>query len=519
MVRRHALLVNNIDEVKKKGGSKMANGILKITPRDKDYSRWYQDVIAAAELAETSSTRGCMIILPNGTSLWENIQKILGREIKREGIRNWLYPSLLKLSLLKKEEEHAEGFAKECAVVTHHRLILDQDKGLIPDGKLEEPLVIRPTSETIIYDDWKTRFKSLSYKDFPFRMNQWCNVMRWEMRTRLFLRTTEFYWQEGHTAHISEEDAEREVRRALKMYQEFVEGYLAIPVIPGRKSASETFPGAGYTTTIEAMMQDGRALQAGTSHFLGQKFSKTFEVEYTDQGGQQQLVWQTCWGLSTRIIGALIMTHSDDKGLILPPRIAPTKAVIVPIMPGGEVSVATVAKAHELAGKFFAAGYDDVELEVIVDDSEGRPGAKFYKWERQGIPIRIEVGPKDIANRSVVMVRRDTGEKLSVSEDNLVQGIEKILDDIQSNLFRRALAFREANIREADSYEEFKEVLKSKGGFIQAHWCGDEACEASIKEETQATTRCVPFDQEGEDGSCIYCGKESTTRIIFAKAY
>ena len=483
----------------------------KITPRNVDYSRWYLDVIAAAELADNSPVRGCMVIRPNGYAIWENIQKILDGMFKETGVVNAYFPLFIPKSFLEAEAAHVEGFAKECAVVTHHRLMHDKSGKLVPDGELEEPLIVRPTSETIIYSMYAKWINS--YRDLPILINQWCNVVRWELRTRPFLRTTEFLWQEGHTAHATKAEAEEETLRILKIYQKFVEEYLAIPTIPGRKTESEKFAGADYTTTIEAMMQDGKALQSGTSHHLGQNFSKVFDVKFLDENSQEQFVWQTSWGLSTRIIGALIMAHSDDTGLVLPPKIAPTQVVIVSIM-NGENNAMVSAKAEALAVTLRLAG-----LRVKVDNREGRPGARYFEWERRGVPVRLEVGPKEIANQAVMAVRRDTGEKAVISEENLVQSLQELLAKIQTNLFDKALAFQKESTREVGSYEEFKETLETKGGFLLAHWCGNANCEAKIKEETKATTRCIPFDQPKENGKCVYCGKPSKKRIIFAKAY
>jgi prolyl-tRNA synthetase len=482
-----------------------------ITPRGVDYSKWYLDVIAAAELADNSPVRGCMVIRPNGYAVWENIQKVLDKMFKETGVVNAYFPLFIPKSFLEAEADHVEGFAKECAVVTHHRLAVDENGKLQPDGELEEPLIIRPTSETIMYHMYAKWIQS--YRDLPLLLNQWANVVRWEMKTKPFLRTTEFLWQEGHTAHATKEEADRETLQMLEVYRKFVEEYLAIPVIPGQKTESEKFAGADYTTTIEAMMQDGKALQAGTSHLLGQNFAKAFEVKFLDEKGESQYVWQTSWGMSTRIIGALIMAHSDDTGLVLPPRIAPTQIVIVPIM-GGENSNKVVEKANELASALRESG-----VTVRVDSRDMRPGAKYFEWERRGVPVRIEVGPKDMAAKSVVAVRRDTGEKTIIAEAELVEKVGNLLEAIQKNLFDKALKFRNQNTREVNSYDEFKEVLETKGGFLSAHWCGDAECEEKIKEETKATSRCIPFEAKEEIGKCVYCGKESKKRIIFAKAY
>lgn len=492
--------------------STMADNNGKITPRSVDYSKWYLDVIAAAGLADNSPVRGCMVIKPTGYALWEAIQRVLDGKFKEAGVENAYFPLLIPVSFLATEADHVEGFAKECAVVTHHRLAVDDTGALVPEGKLEEPYVIRPTSETIMYHMFAQWIHS--HRDLPLMLNQWCNVMRWEMRTRPFLRTTEFLWQEGHTAHATKAEAEAETMRALEVYRVFAEEYLAIPVIPGRKTESEKFAGADYTTTIEAMMQDGKALQSGTSHLLGQNFAKAFKVKFLDKDGQEQFVWQTSWGLSTRIIGALIMAHSDDTGLVLPPRIAPTQVVVMSITNGKDTDAQVIAKSQELATTLRKAG-----VSVKVDNREGRPGARYFEWERKGIPLRLEVGPKDLVKHSVVAARRDTGEKTVIAEDGIAQAVRDLLDNIQQSLFAKALAFRWKNTNEVNTYQEFKDTLEAKGGFLLAHFCGNADCEAAIKEDTKATSRCIPFDQPDEDGKCVYCGKKSHKRIIFAKAY
>jgi prolyl-tRNA synthetase len=479
-----------------------------ITTRKENYSRWYLDVIREADLADDAPVKGCMVIKPRGYAIWENIQKELDRMFKETGVENAYFPLLIPKSFLEKEAKHVDGFAKECAVVTHHRLQVDDNGKLVPASPLAEPLIIRPTSETIMYAMYAKWIQS--YRDLPLLINQWANIVRWEMKTKPFLRTTEFLWQEGHTAHATKDEADQETAQMLKVYQKFTEEFLAIPVIPGRKTESEKFAGADYTTTIEAMMQDGKALQAGTSHMLGQNFAKAFDVKFTDQNEEWQFVWQTSWGLSTRIIGALIMSHSDDKGLVLPPKIAPTQVVIIPVKNDPVVleKVASIAKIIKERG-----------ISVKVDARDDRPGAKFFEWEKKGIPLRIEIGPRDIENQSVVLVRRDTGDKSSVAEKDVVECVEEALSLIQKNLFDKALEFRKTHTWDVDSWEEFKTTLEGKGGFLMAHWCGDAVCEEKIKEETKATTRCIPFDQPEEVGKCVYCGKPSGKRIVFAKAY
>ena len=484
----------------------------KITKRADDYSQWYLDIIAAADLADNSPVRGCMVIKPNGYAIWENMQKNLDLMFKKTGVENAYFPLFIPVSFLAKEAEHVDGFAKECAVVTHHRLELNSSGKLIPAGKLEEPLIIRPTSETIMYAMYAKWIHS--YRDLPLLINQWANIIRWEMRTRPFLRTTEFLWQEGHTAHATRDEAEARAKQMLEVYRVFAEEYMAMPVIPGKKSESEKFAGADHTYTIEAMMQDGKALQSGTSHLLGQNFAKAFEVKFLDKNGEEQLVWQTSWGVSTRLVGGLIMTHSDDKGLVMPPKLAPIHAVIIPIWVSEEDHQKVLSVAEKLAEGIKELGYI-----VKIDDRDLRPGPKFYEWEKKGIPVRIEIGVKDLAKHSVVMVRRDTSEKQEVGIKEATEFIKTLLDKIQKDLFAKALKFQKDNIREIDAWDEFKKVLEEKGGFLSAHWCGDAACEAQIKEETKATIRCIPFNQNKENGECIRCGKKSDGRVLFAKAY
>jgi len=480
----------------------------KITPRSEDYSQWYLDVIAAAELSENSPTRGCMIIKPYGYALWENMKNVLDQMFKNTGVENAYFPLLIPMSFLTKEADHVDGFATECAVVTHHRLEKNEEGKMVPAGKLEEPYVIRPTSETIINDAFSKWIGS--HRDLPVVINQWANVMRWEMRTRPFLRTAEFLWQEGHTAHATKEEAVERTEMMLDVYQEFAEKFMAMPVIPGYKSESERFAGADDTMTIEAMMQDTKALQAGTSHMLGQNFAKGFDIKFQSEEEKEEYVWQTSWGVSTRMIGGLIMTHSDDKGLVLPPNLAPIHVVIVPIMP----NEAVLQKAEEVKAHLELEG-----LSVKIDNRDMRPGPRFFEWEKKGVPLRMEIGPKDLEKGSVVMVRRDTGEKQFVDDKVVIDTAVDILENIQVSLFEKAEKHREDNTHFVDTYDEFKSTLAEKGGFIHAHWCGDAECESKIKEETKASTRCFPRDAKPESGKCIYCGKPSDKRIIFAKAY
>ena len=473
----------------------------RITKRSEDYSRWYTDVIMQAQLADYAPVKGCMVIRPNGYAIWEKIQQVLDGMFKATGHQNAYFPLFIPESFMKKEAEHVEGFAPECAVVTHGG-----------GKKLEEPLYVRPTSETIIwamYKDWIQ-----SYRDLPLLINQWANVVRWEMRTRLFLRTTEFLWQEGHTAHATEEEAEEEARKILEIYRTFAEEYMAMPVIPGYKTEKEKFAGAVRTYTIEAMMQDRRALQAGTSHNLGQNFAKAFDVTYQDENGEQQYVWATSWGVSTRLIGALIMTHSDDQGLVLPPRLAPLQVVVVPIWRGDE----EMERLKEAARKL-TRGWEGVVTFKIDDRENYRPGWKFNEWETRGVPIRVELGPRDLENNQAVLVRRDTGEKISVSQEGILEEIQNLLEDIQRNLFERARQYRDEHTFVVDDYDEFKQKIEEPGGFFKIHWCGSRECEDRLQEETKATIRCIPFDQEKEEGRCLLCGKPSHGRVIAAKAY
>ena len=490
----------------------MTNERQTITKRADDYSKWYSDVIAAADLADNSPVRGCMVIKPNGYAIWENMQKALDGMFKATGVENAYFPLFIPVSFLSREAKHVEGFATECAVVTHHRLEKNSAGELIPAGKLEEPLIVRPTSETIMYEMYAKWIKS--YRDLPLLINQWANIVRWEMRTRLFLRTTEFLWQEGHTAHATSDEADARARQMLEVYRVFAEDYMAMPVIKGQKSEAEKFAGAVNTYTIEALMQDGKALQAGTSHFLGQNFAKPFKVKFLAQNGEKQFVWQTSWGVSTRLVGGLIMTHSDDKGLVIPPKLASVHAVIIPIWVLPEERHQVLSAAEKLAEKIRGLGYV-----VKIDDRDMRPGPKFYEWEKRGLPVRLEIGPKDLAKNSVVAVRRDTGEKLSVSIDRAAEYVRDLLGIIQKSLFDKALKLRDKNIRQVETYEEFKQVLEGQGGFLSAHWCLNGECEAKVKGETKATIRLIPFDQKREAGKCIVCGQPSQGRVLFAKAY
>lgn len=489
----------------------------KLTKRAEDYSKWYNEIILRADLAENSAVRGCMVIKPYGFAIWEKMQAELDRMFKETGHQNAYFPLFVPKSLFEAEEKNAEGFAKECAVVTHYRLQNDPDnEGKLrvdPEAKLEEELVVRPTSEAIIWSTYKGWIQS--YRDLPLLINQWANVVRWEMRTRLFLRTAEFLWQEGHTAHATKTEALTEAKQMQEVYAEFAEDYMAMPVIKGAKSESERFAGADETYTIEALMQDGKALQAGTSHFLGQNFAKAFDVKYTSREGKQEFVWATSWGVSTRLIGGLIMTHSDDFGLVLPPRLAPIQVVIVPIYKGEEQlqviseRVNTIVKALRKKG-----------VSVKFDDRDTfRPGAKFAEYELKGVPVRIAMGNRDLENNTVEVARRDTLEKQTVSQDEVVDFVVNTLEKIQENLFDKAVSYRDAHITEVDTFEEFKEVIKNKGGFVSAHWDGTTETEDKIKDLTKATIRCIPNDGKEEAGKCILTGNESGRRVLFAKAY
>ena len=489
----------------------------KITPREKDYSQWYNDIIKIADLAEHSEVRGCMIIKPYGFAIWENMKAILDQKFKETGHSNAYFPIFIPKSLFEKEEKNAEGFAKECAVVTHYRLKNDpENKGKLivdPDAKLTEELVVRPTSEAIIWSTYKKWIQS--YRDLPLLINQWANVVRWELRTRLFLRTAEFLWQEGHTAHATKSEAVEEADRMNNVYADFAESYMAMPVIKGLKTESERFAGADETYCIEAMMQDGKALQAGTSHFLGQNFSKAFDVKFANKEGKEDYVWATSWGVSTRLMGALIMTHSDDLGLVLPPKLAPIHVAIVPIYKTNEQLDAIFEKIQPLVKGLKEKG-------IVVkfdDDDQKRPGWKFAEYEAKGVPVRIAIGPRDLGNNEAEVARRDTQEKQTVSFDGIQDYIEALLEEIQANLFQRALDYRDAKCRPIDSYDEFKEKVETEGGFFLVHWDGTAETEELIKNETKATIRCIPFHLPDEEGKCMVTGKPSMKRVVLAKAY
>jgi prolyl-tRNA synthetase len=484
--------------------------------RAENYAQWYNDLVIKADLAENSAVRGCMVIKPYGYAIWERIQAVLDKKFKDTGHSNAYFPIFIPKSFFSKEASHVEGFAKECAVVTHYRLKNSPDgKGIVvdEDARLEEELIVRPTSETIIWDTYRTWIKS--YRDLPVLINQWANVVRWEMRTRLFLRTTEFLWQEGHTAHATQEEAVREAETMLNVYADFAENWMAIPVLKGTKSPAERFAGAIDTYAIEALMQDGKALQAGTSHFLGQNFAKAFDVKYLNRENQLDFVWATSWGVSTRLMGALIMTHSDDHGLVLPPKLAPIQVVIVPVFKTSEqleqITATVLPIKNALEAKGITVKYDDRDTQ--------KPGWKFTEYEFKGVPVRLTVGPRDIEQGTVEVARRDTLEKEVLQITDIENKIVHLLDQIQTNLFDRALSFRENNTFRVDTWDEFKKVLDDKGGFISAHWDGTAETEEKIKEETKATIRVIPLNNPMEAGKCIYTGKPSTQRVIFARAY
>jgi len=488
-----------------------------LTKRSADYSKWYNELVVKADLAESSAVRGCMIIKPYGYAIWEKMQAELDKMFKATGHQNAYFPLFVPKSLFEAEEQNAEGFAKECAVVTHYRLKNNPDKKgeliVDPDAKLEEPLVVRPTSEAIIWSTYKNWIQS--YRDLPILINQWANVVRWEMRTRLFLRTAEFLWQEGHTAHATQAEALAEARQMNQVYADFVEQFMAIPVIQGLKSPSERFAGAVETFCIEALMQDGKALQAGTSHFLGQNFAKAFDVKFATKEGTLDYVWATSWGVSTRLMGALIMTHSDDNGLVLPPNLAPDQVVIVPIYRSEEEHAAVAVKAESIKKTL-----EEKNIRVKFDNRDNfKPGFKFNEYELKGVPLRIAIGPKDLEKGQVELARRDTLTKQFVAENDLCQVITDLLATIQKELFDKALAYREAKITSVDDFETFKKVLEDKGGFIAAHWDGTEATEEAIKAATKATIRCIPLDAKEEVGQCVFSGKPSNKRVLFAKAY
>lgn len=486
------------------------------TSREQDFSKWYNELVIKADLAQNSDVRGCMIIKPYGYSIWESMQAELDKMFKETGHSNAYFPLLIPKSYLSKEAEHVEGFAKECAVVTHYRLKNDENgEGLVvdPDAKLEEELIIRPTSETIIWNTYRGWIQS--HRDLPILINQWANVMRWEMRTRIFLRTSEFLWQEGHTAHATEQEAVNETKQMLDVYADFSENYMAVPVIKGIKTMNERFPGAIDTYCIEALMQDGKALQAGTSHFLGQKFSKTFDVKFTDTDGKQKFVWASSWGVSTRLMGALIMSHSDDEGLIVPPKLAPIQVAIIPIYKGEEQLIAISEKLSPIIKELKDRG-----VRVKFDNRDNqRPGWKFAQYEFQGVPIRLALGNRDLESGNIEVARRDEKTKEVISFDGVVDHVANLLVEIQANLFNKAKTYRDDHITAVDSYEEFKSVINDNGGFVSAHWDGTIDTELKIKEETAATIRCIPLDNVLEEGKCILTGKPSIQRVLFAKAY
>ena len=492
----------------------MATELKDLTKRSEDYSKWYNELVVKAELAEQADVRGCMVIRPYGYAIWEKMQRVLDDMFKETGVQNAYFPLLIPKSFLSKEAEHVEGFAKECAVVTHYRLKTNETHdGVVvdPAAKLEEELIIRPTSETIIWNTYKGWIKS--YRDLPILCNQWCNVMRWEMRTRLFLRTSEFLWQEGHTAHATREEAEERAKQMLKVYAKFAEEYMAVPVIQGVKSETERFAGALDTYTIEAMMQDGKALQSGTSHFLGQNFGKAFDVQFLNKDNKPEYAWATSWGVSTRLMGALIMTHSDDNGLVLPPKLAPLQVVIIPIGKSDQMAMLD-EKAEAIVNNLKAMG-----ISVKYDNADNkRPGFKFADYELKGIPVRLVLGARDLEKGLVEVMRRDTLEKENVSIEGIENYIKNLLDDIQQNIYQKAITYRDAHIYECENYEEFKERIKD-GGFFLCHWDGTEETEAQIKEETQATIRCVPFMFEQTEGVDMVSGKPAKCRVLIARAY
>ncbi|MDI1318464.1 proline--tRNA ligase [Flavobacterium sp.] len=488
-----------------------------LTKREEDYSKWYNELVVKADLAENSGVRGCMVIKPYGYAIWEKMQAELDRMFKETGHSNAYFPLFVPKSMFEAEEKNAEGFAKECAIVTHYRLKNDPDKPgklmVDPNAKLEEELIVRPTSEAIIWSTYKNWIQS--YRDLPLLINQWANVVRWEMRTRLFLRTAEFLWQEGHTAHATKQEAIEETVQMMNVYAEFAQNFMAIPVVKGIKTETERFAGADETYCIEALMQDGKALQAGTSHFLGQNFAKAFDVKFANAEGKQEYVWGTSWGVSTRLMGALVMTHSDDNGLVLPPNLAPIQVVIVPIFKTEDEFDAISAVANDLVAQF-----KKLKISVKFDNrTTQKPGFKFAEWELKGVPVRIAIGPKDLENGTFEIARRDTLSKEVKEKEGIVAYISDLLQQIQSDLFNRALEYRNTHITEVDSFEEFKNVLENKTGFIAAHWDGTPETEEKIKELTKATIRCIPLDQKKEEGICIFSGGKSAGRVLFAKAY
>lgn len=488
-----------------------------LTKRAEDYSKWYNELVVKADLAENSGVRGCMVIKPYGYAIWEKMQKELDRMFKETGHSNAYFPLFVPKSMFEAEEKNAEGFAKECAIVTHYRLKTDEEnKGKLivdPNAKLEEELIVRPTSEAIIWSTYKGWVQS--YRDLPLLINQWANVVRWEMRTRLFLRTAEFLWQEGHTAHATKQEAIEESVKMMNVYADFAQNFMAIPVVKGVKTETERFAGADETYCIEALMQDGKALQAGTSHFLGQNFAKAFDVKFANKEGKQEHVWGTSWGVSTRLMGALVMTHSDDNGLVLPPNLAPIQVVIVPIHRTDEQLEAISAQVNELMKELRKVG-----VSVKFDDRDTqKPGFKFAEWELKGVPVRLAIGPNDLENGTYEVARRDTLTKETVCKDGIVTYIQSLLEQIQSDLFNKALTYRDTHITEVNSFEEFKEVLENKGGFVAAHWDGTAETEEKIKELTKATIRCIALDRVEEAGSCVFTGNPSVGRVLFAKAY
>ena len=488
-----------------------------LTTRSEDYSKWYNELVVKADLAENSGVRGCMVIKPYGYAIWEKMQAELDRMFKETGHQNAYFPLFVPKSMFEAEEKNAEGFAKECAIVTHYRLKNDPDKPgklmVDPNAKLEEELIVRPTSEAIIWSTYKGWVQS--YRDLPLLINQWANVVRWEMRTRLFLRTAEFLWQEGHTAHATKAEAIEESEKMMNVYADFVENFMAIPVVKGIKTETERFAGADETYCIEALMQDGKALQAGTSHFLGQNFAKAFDVKFANAEGKQEHVWGTSWGVSTRLMGALVMTHSDDQGLVLPPNLAPIQVVIVPIYKTDEQLAEITTAVNDLTAKL-----RKLKISVKYDDrTTQKPGFKFAEWELKGVPVRIAVGPKDLENGTFEVARRDTLTKETVSGEGIVTYINDLLEQIQADLFNKALDYRNTHITEVNSFEEFKEILDGKAGFVSAHWDGTAATEEKIKDLTKATIRCIPLDSVEEAGTCVFTGNPSTKRVLFAKAY
>ena len=494
----------------------MAKELKQLTSREENYSQWFNDLVVKAGLAENSAVRGCMVIKPYGYAIWEKMQRALDDMFKATGHQNAYFPLFIPKSFFSREADHVEGFAKECAVVTHYRLMNDPDgNGVVvdPEARLEEELIVRPTSETIIWNTYKNWIHS--YRDLPILCNQWANVVRWEMRTRLFLRTAEFLWQEGHTAHETREEAVEEAQKMIRVYADFAENWMGVPVIMGTKTANERFAGAVDTYTIEALMQDGKALQSGTSHFLGQNFGKAFDVQFATREGALDYAWATSWGVSTRLMGALIMSHSDNNGLVLPPKLAPIQVVMIPIYKGDEELQKMTEELEKIAVKLRAKG-----ISVKIDNRDNvRSGFKFAEYELKGVPVRLVVGPRDLANGTVEMMRRDTLEKESVALEGIENLVEATLEDMQKTIFEKALSFRNSMITKVDTWEEFKDVLENKGGFILAHWDGTTETEIAIKDATKATIRCVPFDSPEEEGVCVFSGKPSTRRVLFAKNY